>query len=59
MEEGGCWRAKHLPSGDLMADGLTKGLAGQSFVQFRNLLGLRNFQERSESVGGRISWKSQ
>ena len=54
MEEGGNWRAKHLPGGELVADGLTKGLVGQSFVQFRSFLGLREFQSGSESAVGRV-----
>ena len=48
---GGVWKLIHLRGVDLVADGSTKPLLGQSFMSFTRDLGMRP-QQREERDGG-------
>eukprot|EP00438_Fugacium_kawagutii_P019184 Skav219373 [mRNA] locus=scaffold76:661740:669233:+ [translate_table: standard] len=49
---GGRWSLLHLRGSDLMADGLTKALQGQAFVNFLVNIGLTVLEENQVSNGG-------
>jgi len=48
---GGAWRLIHLKGSELVADGLTKQLLGQSFERFREDLGLQKRAAEKEKPG--------
>eukprot|EP00435_Cladocopium_sp_Y103_P059661 s601_g21.t1 len=50
MIPGGVWRLLHLKGSELVADGLTKQLLGQSFERFREDLGLGKPIKKDEKV---------
>ena len=55
-QEGALWQARHMSGQDLVADGLTKSLQGQSFQRFKEklcLVGQRVSAVVKKAIGGR------